>query len=334
MHRDEHGRFPVSETRHPVAEPIVSQRLIDLGWKPHYPNNAPYAVLISHDIDFIYYKELQIGIRELMVSTFKDLVKTDLKSISGNFKRLNTAVEEKWPVETVLNYFQEKKIPTTYYFMCLGENDQDYNYDIHSLKPIVSSILKAGCEVGLHGGHTAYQDYGDFMTQLSRLVEVSGIKDVGYRNHYLKFNLESFDIMKSGGIKTDSTLGFAEMVGFRNGMAHPFRPYNYKEDDFFDFIEIPLMMMDQTFYKYMKLSGSDIKNVSNSIIDRVSAVSGIVSLLWHNTNFDNQKINDLEAMLNRMQGDGAWFCTPNQLVSWYNEQGLFSEQMELLKALK
>ena len=334
LHLDIHGRFPISEATHPVSVPIVSSRLNELGWKPTYPKGAPYAVVVSHDIDFIYHKDQEIGPRELIISTLKNVLRADLKKIRHEYNRLNTKAVNRWPVEKLMHYFQSKDIPTTYYFMCLDPSDQDYNYDIEMLKPLITQILDAGNEVGLHGGHTAYKSASDFIQQLSRLKKVTELEKVGYRNHYLKFNLDSFEIMREAGISTDSTLGFADIVGFRNGMAHPFRPYNCRENSFYDFVEIPLIMMDQTLYKYMNLSQNDLRKVSNQIIDRVSEVSGTLSLLWHNTTFQGEKVQDLDYMIERMRDDGAWFCTPNELVEWYEKNDLFSTQMEYLQKLR
>jgi len=86
-----------------------------------------------------------------------------------------------------------------------------------------------------------------------KLEKVLGKKIVGYRNHYLKFKVpETWGLPKEAGFKYDTTLGYADCVGFRNGMCHPFKPFDLNINSYINILEIPLIIMDRTLFDYMK----------------------------------------------------------------------------------
>lgn len=53
-----------------------------------------------------------------------------------------------------------------------------------------------------------------------RLEEVLGKKVVGYRNHYLRFRVpDTWELLSKAGFKYDTTFGYSDCAGFRNGCA-------------------------------------------------------------------------------------------------------------------
>ena len=53
--RDQSDRFPYyASTNRNVFEPLVSRYLIDQGYQIQYPDNKPFAVCLTHDIDGVY----------------------------------------------------------------------------------------------------------------------------------------------------------------------------------------------------------------------------------------------------------------------------------------
>ena len=64
--RDQYGRFPYYASKNrDIFEPKASQYLIENGYSVEYPNNAPFAVYLSHDIDAIYASSFSKGISAL-----------------------------------------------------------------------------------------------------------------------------------------------------------------------------------------------------------------------------------------------------------------------------
>ena len=81
----------------------------------------------------------------------------------------------------------------------------------------------------------------------------------GQRYHYLRVDPHA-NLAPSTrlGFRYDTSLGFADLPGFRAGIAHPFRPWNVEADRPLDLVEIPLAAMDVTLAeeRYLGLSAS------------------------------------------------------------------------------
>ena len=106
-------------------------------------------------------------------------------------------------------------------------------------------IIDRGWEVGLHGGHTAYLNAQEMKIKKERLEKVTHQPVLGYRNHYLRFKVpDTWEYLSKAGFQYDTTLGYADCAGFRNGMCHPFRPFNLNTNHEIDILEIPLTVMD------------------------------------------------------------------------------------------
>jgi peptidoglycan/xylan/chitin deacetylase (PgdA/CDA1 family) len=145
---------------------------------------------------------------------------------------------------------------------------------------------------------------------------------VGYRNHLLKFRTpETWEILKKAGFKYDSTFGYIDCVGFRNGMCHPFRPYNRETDSYIGIWELPIIVMDSTFDNYMRLSKDDEWNITRHLIDSVSTLNGVISILWHNTNMSGDRFAFYEKILKYCRGKEAWITSGEEIINWWEKKG-------------
>lgn len=199
---------------------------------------------------------------------------------------------------------------SSFYFLALQPGDQDYSYDILDLKDDIRNIRDRGWEVGLHGGHEAYNSYERICDEKKRLEDALGSKVVGYRNHYLHFKTpDTWENLAKAGFLYDTTFGYADCAGFRNGMCHPFRPYNLNTDKFIDIIEIPLAIMDCTIlHSYMRLNYDTAMKLAKSMIDKVVELNGVFALLWHNTYLlsDTPEFTFYEEILKYCHEKDAW----------------------------
>jgi hypothetical protein len=76
------------------------------------------------------------------------------------------------------------------------------------------------------------------------------------------------------------------MCGFRNSYGLPFQPYHFKEKKAYNFIEIPLHMMDRTLEQYMKIPVGQTADRIISFFEKNNK-NCVLSILWHNTFFTN-----------------------------------------------
>jgi hypothetical protein len=162
----------------------------------------------------------------------------------------------------------------------------DYNLSDPAIENVLQLLREKGYEVGVHGS---------FGTHLSAELLKEDIRRfpapvTGGRFHYLCFDItRTPDILESQGLKYDSSMGFAEEVGFRNGIAFPFPPFNIRENRPAGFLEIPLIIMDTTFRSYKKTPQNDIMPLIHQLMAEAERFSGCLTVLWHNSYFSPYK---------------------------------------------
>jgi peptidoglycan/xylan/chitin deacetylase (PgdA/CDA1 family) len=212
---------------------------------------------------------------------------------------------------------------SSFFFMAQASGDPEYSYDITDCETALGEIKDRGWEVGLHGGYSAYDDQAGIIEQKARLEKILSHRISGYRNHFLQFRVpETWEHLHKAGFLYDTTLGFADCAGFRNGMCHPFRPYNLKTQQETDIVEIPLTIMDETLFDYMKLDPERAWELTTRLIDTVAECHGVVTLLWHNTSLVGEKRIFYENILKYCSGKKAWMTGGEEIA------GLFSRQPE------
>jgi hypothetical protein len=161
------------------------------------------------------------------------------------------------------------------------EKNADYSFLSSSIQKQFSAVEDNGFENGIH------KSISD--QTFSQEFEKYGRRPLSNRFHYLKFNLpRAYHDIERAGLKLDASLGFAEEIGFRNSYGLPFNPFNPETGKPFSFVEVPLHVMDRTYFQYKKFS---IKEVEKDIFDffERNRNNCVVSVLWHNNFFTSYK---------------------------------------------
>jgi len=158
----------------------------------------------------------------------------------------------------------------------------------------MSSINSNGFDIGLHPSFLTYKDkeqtQREFELLKSRAKGLSIDQDTwGGRQHYLKWDpIETKHNWENAGLDYDSTLGYADFVGFRTGTCHDhpiFDPLGRKE---MKLIERPLILMDCTLVaeRYMNLGYSkQAYEMVQNLKGHCSRHNGNFNFLWHNSHF-------------------------------------------------
>lgn len=101
----------------------------------------------------------------------------------------------------------------------------------------------------------------------------------------------------------DSTVGFAEQIGFRAGTCVPYRPWLFPLNRQADLLEIPLVVMDRTLLGYMGFTREESIHEVRKLLARCRSVGGVFTILWHNDAFlDPFYRNAYLGMLESLQG--------------------------------
>jgi len=161
--------------------------------------------------------------------------------------------------------------------------DSQYDPRHPKIKRTMRWLRDQNVEQGFHPGYLTFGDVGVLREELEILRESLGDGPIGGRQHFLRWTPETWAHWERCGLVYDSTLGYADQVGFRAGTCHPYRPWLLLEDRESKLLEIPLIVMDGTLVDYMKLTPAQGVQAASELIDRCRLVGGVFALLWHNS---------------------------------------------------
>lgn len=320
---DKHNRFSYANSKHKdIFEPAVSKFLTADSADIKYPEDKKFAVCLTHDIDDIY-----PPLRHMLVSSLYSLKHLDLNDIRS---------QTLWKIKgkkhsPYLNFNQIMEIENKYdakssfYFITATKDPLRFRYNIEEIENELGEVLDNGCEVGLHGGYYAYDSFENIRAEKERLEAVSGKRAIGYRNHYLRFKVpDTWELLAKAGFKYDTSFGYADMIGFRNGMCHPFKPFNLDKNETIDILEIPLVIMDGTLFSYSKSFTEGFENAKR-LIDTVERYNGVITILWHNNMFSWPAMKYWEGLYEKIleycHSKNAWITSGEEICNWWEKKG-------------
>jgi hypothetical protein len=301
--RDEHGRFRVAWSALDPLDPPLERLRRELGVEPPRWGGARFAVALTHDVDTPWrwtrgglrggasrLKRNVLGRRSTpALREARSLASVPIHRLRGT--------DPNWCFEEVLREERARGGVSTF-FVLAGHSDphdgaRPETYE--RLRPrLVETVLANGGEVGLHGTYLAAEDPVRLRDEFVALRKVMSVytaitRGLGHRYHYLRVDPHSnLRPLVDAGCSYDSTLAFPDAVGFRNGTAHPFRPWDLERDEPLDLIEIPLAAMDVTLAeeRYLGRSAREAWPHFERLLDWAAEHGGGFSILWHTDRFE------------------------------------------------
>ena len=316
---DEHDRFTYAgSARKNILEPEVSKFLIENGLKTEYPENKKFAVCLTHDIDEIY-----PPISHTLLSSLCCIGNLNINELKNQlfWKTKGKESSPYWNFNKIMKIEEKYDARSSFYFMATDRDIRRFRYDIEDLKNELGFIADNGWEVGLHGGYYAYNDLDEIRKEKKRLEKVLGKKVIGYRNHYLRFKVpDTWELLADAGFKYDSTFGYNNAVGFRNGMCHPFKPFNLNICKEINIIELPLIIMDGALFNHTE-NLNEAWETTKKIIDTVEKYNGVLTVLWHNNVFNcifrDKWFKLYNKILEFSYERDAWITSGGEICKWW-----------------
>src|SRR5207247_325007 len=124
-------------------------------------------------------------------------------------------------------------------------------YDVTDLPEWTATLTQAGCEVGVHG-IDAWHSVDSGREELARVAGVAGASVVGMRMHWLLRDTNTAAVLENAGYAYDSTAGYNETIGYRNGTGQVFRPLGTAS-----LLELPLHIQDGALFYPQQLDLSE-----------------------------------------------------------------------------
>ena len=295
--RDEHGRFTASASCLDPLDPPVEQLRRRLGVAPPTWFGARFAVALSHDVD-VPWRWTPIGIRGAAARLKADALARRAGGALREARALAAVPVHKlrrtdpnWSFESIVQTERRLGAASTFYVLSGNRHPADGAapevYD--RLRPrVVDTLKELDAEIGLHPSYLAAKDVSLLAAEKRSLEELAGPL-TGVRFHYLRVDPHgNLRAIRALGLEHDSTLGFPDAIGFRAGIAQPFRPWDVEADSPLDVVEVPLAVMDATLAddRYLGLSAREAQRRLMRLLDWAAENGGGFSILWHPDRFD------------------------------------------------
>ena len=247
--RDEIDR-PVNQEYAAVLARLLRSRGIVLPDTGRYAGRSAAAVM-THDIDYLSKFTPGLVFREVVKNFLLNRRHVDfsarwkrLREYSGFFRRERDPYV--YSILRMLEIEEEHGIQASWLFKAGGKDKRDVSYSLRGSRArmVLRRIRERGHDIGLHPSFHAHDDFAMLQREQARLERAAGVRTESVRQHYLRFRYPvTWRNQAAAGFRVDSTLGHAEVEGFRGGTAQPFLPFDLEEQRALPLWEVPLTVM-------------------------------------------------------------------------------------------
>jgi peptidoglycan/xylan/chitin deacetylase (PgdA/CDA1 family) len=306
--RDLHGRFAAaSSIAH--AEGFLGLPIVDAYvevlwsalhqlWPRLERRPRQFRIALSHDVDrplASVGRSAPARVRQLgadaLVRRDAGLAARRVRSWAG-LRRGDQRLDPYNTFDFLMDVSERHATAGAFYFLATEEMtalDGLYTLEQPWIESLVRRIHERGHEIGLHASYHSHLDPRRTEAEFLRLLRAAKRQGVtqerwGGRHHYLRWeNPVTWSNWQAAGLDYDSTLGYADRIGFRAGTCHEFAPFHLLDRRPLRLRERPLHVMDGTLFEYMRLSpDAALENVIG-LARECRRYGGTLSLLWHNS---------------------------------------------------
>lgn len=301
----------------PCLDPFISDYLVANGLPVDYPEGNAFAVCLTHDVDDIY-----PPLHHTALSALYSAGRLDPGELVGHLFWKARGIDHSpyMNFKPIMDLEEAYGARSSFYFLATDRDVRRFRYRVEDLEGRIGEIVDRGFDVGLHGGYYSYDDPAAIVGEKRRLEKVLNKKVVGYRNHYLRFKVpETWAHLVEAGFRYDATIGNNRVIGFKNGLCHPFKPFDARVGRTLDIVELPLVLADFTLLTG-NLPAGRVWEIARTLIDRVERSHGVVTVLWHNDVFGAGFRKDwgrlYEKILDYCRVKKAWMASGKDLSEW------------------
>jgi hypothetical protein len=309
-----------------LAREAASRRGITLPTRPRWPNGAPFAVALSHDVDWTRRYSWSDGLREIRrARSPRDYAfRHGVTTLLGAWRHGRADRDPFWTFDRWVDEEQRRGFRSSF-FVCPPDPVREHPYDptyrfedpvrfrerMTTLGAMFRAIADEGFEVGVHGSYLSFRDADALARQRDTVTRALGRKVTGIRQHFLRFDsAATWAAQERGGFGHDATLGYNEGIGFRAGIAAPFPAWDPEGRRPLRLLEVPTTVMDGVLFRTL---GLDVATAAVRTIEhlrRVEACGGLAVLLWHPNATDEQAFPGwwrcYLTVLDDLAARGAW----------------------------
>jgi hypothetical protein len=268
----------------------------------NYSNND--VLVVSCDVDNPFLKKIKAEdlIKNSILSCIRTKKITDFKNIFNAYTSSDPLSDPYVKgIFEIMNANERIGSKVTFNFIPLVtslDKDGTGGFGSKEYQFLFKSILEREHKIGLHPGFLSYADdnlmrqsFDAFHSHLDKYLGPNN--DLTGRQHYLNWVYSKTDrLLCENNLYKDSTLGFAESIGFRCGTSRQFKIYDYELRCQLDIYEQPLIVMEDSLIskRYMGLGYSDLAfQRVLACYKKCKKFGGKMTLLWHNCHLGTEK---------------------------------------------
>ena len=272
--------------------------------------DSEHFVVSSHDIDFYYTTKLSALARLLKNLAVSITEFRSWSSCGWNARCIFKTLAGKRVGEYLPGLIDESRrydFRSTVFVVSERKHRRDPEYLPEDLASHLLACESAEFSLGLHGSYKSVIEEQNLLREAVAMKAALGTKPLGTRQHWLRFgdHQQFFEVVESSGFVYDSTLGFAEAAGFRNGACFAFPPYDFRNEKAHEFLEIPLVLMDGNIAASSRATGEKADAIADEILKESRKWGwGGIAADWHNPLEPLQVPEEINQIF--------WKCVKNQ----------------------
>lgn len=243
----------------------------------------PFRCVPTFDIDNTYAYRLKGRLR-LVLSVFKDVFNGDKRRLKERSEVLNDKIKDPYDTFDKIQSIAKANELTKLFWLLgdYGKYDKNIPYTCKEQKYLIQK-MNSCASVGLHPSYRSNTDTSRLKIEKNRLEKIIKEKVQHTRQHYLKVQLpDTFRALEKEGFTDDYSLGYADVVGFRAGIARSFLWFDIERNQVSKLRLHPITYMDGTLKEYMNLSIEEALEWVSKLKDEVAEYGGDFVSLWHN----------------------------------------------------
>lgn len=339
----QHAATPTLDVHIQILRGWILDAGVPLFEIPPVPAGHKFFACLTHDIDFIGIRRHKFDhtmwgflFRATVVALWSFLRgRIPLLRLLANWRAAAALpfvylgwAQDFWePFEWYLQV--EAKLPATY-FLIPFKNHAGWHvsaphsawraarYDIGDIPERARALEKAGCEIGVHG-IDSWHSVEKGRAERGRVAGVTGSPEVGIRMHWLLQDEKTWGVLEKSGYAYDSTCGYNETVGYRNGTTQAYRPLNAQT-----LLELPMHIQDGALFfpERLNLSEAEAWRRCSEIMDQAQTLGGVVTLLWHCRSHAPERFwgDFYVKLIHALKSTEACFVTAAQAVAWFRKR--------------
>jgi hypothetical protein len=297
---DRHGRFEANQSlafRHNfIEEPVIDQWLemlknaLELTYSElRFPRRV-FRFVSTFDVDSPW-AYLHKGPLHTAYGLIKNVLKLNLPEIRQRVNVLRGKSPDPFDNYDYIRQTEQRyKFCSVFFFLSGNYGRYDVNYALNTLHfRNFLDRLKSERTIGIHPSYKSNKSDDLLRSEFERFSPFLGKKPEISRQHFLILKFPyTYRRLISLGINTDYSMGYSSCTGFRAGTSMPFRFYDLMDECETQLLIHPFQVMDVTLKQYLGLEPGEAIDRINRLVEKVKAVNGTFTSLWHNESLSEQ----------------------------------------------